>query len=46
MDLASFGAPVLLFSGGEPLLGRTLFEVAKTCPQVTVYALYSPQMAH
>ncbi len=27
-DLAEFGAPVLLFSGGEPILRNDLFEVA------------------
>jgi Fe-coproporphyrin III synthase len=28
-DLASFGVPVLLFSGGEPLLRKDIFEMAK-----------------
>ena len=28
-DLADFGVPVLLFSGGEPLLRQDLFELAK-----------------
>lgn len=28
-DLARFGAPVLLFSGGEPLARRDLFELAR-----------------
>lgn len=28
-DLAEFGAPVLLFSGGEPLLRKDLFELAR-----------------
>ena len=28
-DLAQFGAPVLLFSGGEPLLRKDLFELAQ-----------------
>ena len=28
-DLAAFGAPVLLFSGGEPLLRKDLFELAQ-----------------
>lgn len=29
LDLAGFGAPVLLFSGGEPIMRHDLFEVAK-----------------
>jgi len=28
-DLAAFGSPVILFSGGEPLLRRDLFELAQ-----------------
>lgn len=28
-DIADFGVPVLLFSGGEPLLRKDIFEIAK-----------------
>ncbi|MGE5556644.1 MAG: radical SAM protein [Methanocella sp.] len=41
MDLASFGAPVLLFSGGEPLLRQDLFEVAKIATSNGIRAVLS-----
>ncbi|HSV48892.1 MAG TPA: radical SAM protein, partial [Candidatus Acidoferrales bacterium] len=41
MDLASFGAPVLLFSGGEPLLRHDLFEVAKLATSNGIRAVLS-----
>jgi radical SAM protein with 4Fe4S-binding SPASM domain len=40
-DLATFGAPVLLFSGGEPLLRYDLFEVAQLATQKGIRAVLS-----
>ena len=40
-DLADFGAPVLLFSGGEPLLRYDLFEVAQLATQKGIRAVLS-----
>jgi putative heme d1 biosynthesis radical SAM protein NirJ1 len=41
MDLAAFGAPVLLFSGGEPLLRPDLFELAKLATSNGIRAVLS-----
>lgn len=41
LDLAGFGAPVLLFSGGEPLLRQDLFEVAKLATTNGIRAVLS-----
>ncbi len=41
MDLAAFGAPVLLFSGGEPLMRPDLFEVAKLATSKGIRAVLS-----
>lgn len=41
MDLADFHAPVLLFSGGEPLLRHDLFEVAKLATSNGIRAVLS-----
>lgn len=35
-DLAEFGAPVILFSGGEPLLREDLFELAKLARELGI----------
>ena len=41
LDLAEFGAPVLLFSGGEPLLRHDLFEVAQLATEKGIRAVLS-----
>jgi radical SAM protein with 4Fe4S-binding SPASM domain len=41
MDLAAFRAPVLLFSGGEPLMRPDLFEVAKLATSKGIRAVLS-----
>ena len=40
-DLAEFGVPVLLFSGGEPLLRHDLFEIAKLASSKGIRAVLS-----
>jgi radical SAM protein with 4Fe4S-binding SPASM domain len=40
-DLAEFGVPVLLFSGGEPLLRRDLFETAQLASDLGIRAVLS-----
>ncbi|MCL4429133.1 MAG: radical SAM protein [Chloroflexi bacterium] len=40
-DLAEFGAPVLLFSGGEPLLRHDLFELAQLATEKGIRAVLS-----
>ncbi len=40
-DLAAFGVPVLLFSGGEPLLRKDLFEVAELATSKGIRAVLS-----
>ena len=52
-DLAQFGAPVILFSGGEPLLRPDLFELAARSAKLGLRAVIStngtlidPEAAH
>jgi 12,18-didecarboxysiroheme deacetylase len=40
-DLADFGSPVVLFSGGEPLLRRDLFQLVRHATQVGLRAVIS-----
>jgi 12,18-didecarboxysiroheme deacetylase len=40
-DLAAFGVPVILFSGGEPLLRHDLFELAPFATKLGVRAVIS-----
>jgi radical SAM protein with 4Fe4S-binding SPASM domain len=40
-DLASFGAPVLLFSGGEPLLREDLFDLGHYAASLGIRAVIS-----
>ncbi|MDR0372593.1 MAG: radical SAM protein [Nitrososphaerota archaeon] len=40
-DLASFKVPVLLFSGGEPLLRQDLFEIASLASQLGIRTVLS-----
>lgn len=40
-DLAEFGAPVLLFSGGEPLLRKDIFELARLASDVGIRPVLS-----
>ena len=40
-DLAEFGCPVVLFSGGEPLLRRDLFELASRAIELGMRAVIS-----
>jgi 12,18-didecarboxysiroheme deacetylase len=40
-DLAAFGAPVVLFSGGEPLLRPDLFELASRATKLGMRAVIS-----
>jgi len=40
-DLAAFGAPVLLFSGGEPLLRHDLYELAEYATKLGMRAVIS-----
>jgi 12,18-didecarboxysiroheme deacetylase len=40
-DLASFGSPVILFSGGEPLLRTDLFELAQYAKDLGMRAVIS-----
>lgn len=45
-DLAAFGVPVVLFSGGEPLLRRDLFELASYCTELGMRAVLSTNGTH
>ena len=40
-DIADFGVPVLLFSGGEPMLRGDLFELAKTASDAGIRTVMS-----
>jgi len=40
-DLAAFGAPVLLFSGGEPLLRRGVLDLARHAKQAGMRTVFS-----
>ncbi len=40
-DLAEFGAPVILFSGGEPLIRKDLFELASKAVSLGMRAVIS-----
>lgn len=40
-DLAAFGSPVILFSGGEPLMRRDLFELARYATEKGMRAVIS-----
>ena len=40
-DLAAFGAPVVLFSGGEPLLREDLFELIRRARELSLRAVIS-----
>ena len=40
-DLAAFGAPVMLFSGGEPLVREDLVELAKYATSKNMRAVIS-----
>jgi len=40
-DLAEFGAPVVLFSGGEPLMRRDLFDLAARATKLGMRAVIS-----
>ena len=40
-DIAEFGVPVLLFSGGEPLMRSDLFEIAKLASNKRIRAVLS-----
>lgn len=40
-DLAAFGSPVILFSGGEPLMRRDLFELAQYATDKKMRAVIS-----
>lgn len=40
-DLAEFGVPVLLFSGGEPLLRKNIFELARLASDAGIRAVLS-----
>lgn len=40
-DLAAFGSPVILFSGGEPLLRKDLFELAQYAKDLGMRAVIS-----
>jgi radical SAM protein with 4Fe4S-binding SPASM domain len=40
-DLAEFGVPVLLFSGGEPMLRSDLFELAKAASEAGIRPVMS-----
>ena len=40
-DLADFGSPVVLFSGGEPLLRRDLFQLVRHATRVSLRAVIS-----
>ncbi len=44
-DLADFGVPVVLFSGGEPIMREDLVELAKYSVELGMRLLY-PQMVH
>src|SRR3989304_7051154 len=41
-DLRRFGVPALILSGGEPLLGKDLFEIAARAKQLGLYTPLSP----
>lgn len=45
-ELADFGVPTILFSGGEPLLRRDLFELAATARELGMRSVLSTNGTH